>query len=406
MHQVERHRAPREHYVPRALIGADHGRYGSARAYGKKPGADRGRITLPEAWSAICPNRITERRLAAGMTFATDLHRAIGCISYQRLIRMETGRVIIRKSEYELVADALGIHEDMLKLPLLTHAETIMWNRNWGPGKQIEEGGDEDSVVLAAYVRHLVRNTGMSRTSISTSMGFSQHCLIHIWHAEKPIDRWPDSTMMVVMRLAGLDNWDDVITTSRALRADGRLDDLIDEVVQPRVRYAPEDPDRKAPWTYDTDPYRTRERRRQVQTPLSAPPIRETVGQMKRRMADERAEERRRRREAAQRDANNEFSAVIERARTGDQVTQLVELFPDSPIDLIRSTALDRSLAATVIARATLVRSSSKDLELQQAADLLGVSKERLRQIAKADDGTIRSFLPRTRASFQGMIDA
>jgi hypothetical protein len=398
-HQIER-KAPREHYVPRNLIKVEHGRYGEARAYGKSPEAARGSVTLPEAWSIVCPNRITERRREAGMEHVTQLQRAIGSISYQRLIKMETGRVIIRDSEYELVADALGVHEDDLKLPLLTHEETIQWTGRWGAGTQIEEGGDEDSVVLAAYVRHLVERTGISRTALCTQFSVSAHALVHIWHAEKPIDRWPDSTMMTVMRLADAATWDDVILTSRALRADGVLDRLIADVVKPRLRYAPEDPDRKAPWTYATDSFRTRKARRLVRTPLSATPPKENAQERKLRLQREARQARVDELETIRR----AYRMALEEAREGDQRRLLETQFPTATAKQLDEVLADPGMAGFVIGRVALIRAATTNPLQDIAGALLGISRVRIQQIRQADDGKLSSFLPRTAAGFKGWL--
>lgn len=402
MLQQEKREAPRPHYGQRSLIDAEYGKLGNARAYGKGPTAPRGSVTLPEAWSIVCPNRIAERRRAAGYEHVSEFHRALGSISYQRLVRMEIGRVIIRDSEYELVADLLGLHEDDLKLPLLTQPETLEWSRKWGARKQVEEGGDEDSVVLAAYVRRLVGHTGRSRTAICQEWGFPGNCLAGIWHAEKPIDRWPDTTMGAVIRLAKAANWDDVVTTSMALHADNALDDEIAEVVKPRVRYAPEDPDRKAPWTYEADPFRTRKGKRQVQTPVSAEPMRETAAQRGRR---EKAEKKQRRADHLT-EMRRSYAAVIDEARTGDQTAMIEALFPDAPRHQVEDLTSQPRLAAMIIARVALVRLPVDTAERQIAADLLGVSIERIRQIANQDDGRLATMLPRTRLGFKKGFDS
>lgn len=392
------HKAPRTDYGPRKLVRTEHGRFDKARGFGKAPHAPRGGLTLPEAWSIVCPNRITERRKAAGMEFVTDLHRAVEVISYQRLVRMEIGRVIIRDSEYELVADALGLTEDDLKLPILTHSETVEWARKWGAQTQIEEGGDEDSVILAAYVRKLVSVTGVARTALCEQFGAPANCLARIWYAEKPIDRWPDSTMTVVIKLSKARTWDDVVTRARALYRNGGLVDEIADVVRPRIRYAPEDPDRKAPWTYETDPLRTRKGKRQTQTPLSAAPMTETAYDRKRREARE-LKQARKDELAAMRAA---YVLVIDEARHGDQRHLIETQFPDAPARQVDDLLRDPALAAMVIARVALVRAARNTAQREHAADLLGLSEERIRQIAKMDDGRLSSFLPKTRLGFQG----
>jgi hypothetical protein len=402
MQQEPRNRKPRAEYGARALMPLPFGKLGEARAYGKAPGAARGSVTLPEAWSVVCPNRITERRADAGMEFVSDLHRAIGSISYQRLVKMEIGRVIIRDSEYELVADALGINEADLRMPLLTHEETIAWNRKWGSRTQIEEGGDEDSVLLAAYVRYLVERTGKARAAICDDLGAPGNCLSGIWYAEKPIDRWPDSTMTVVIRLAEAANWDDVITTSRTLHGDGLLDDHVTDVIKPRIRYAPEDPDRKAPWTYETDAFRTHKPKRQVRTPLSAEPLAERSAD---RMLRERTEARTAKR--GHREVRRaQFARMLDDALAADPLERLKTLFPDTPNEALTALAGEKAKAAYVISRATLVRETRNTADRAMVAELLDVTEERVRQIVKKDDGTLKGFLPKGKTVMRGGFDA
>lgn len=388
-------RAPRTEYGPRALLPDAYGSRPEARKYGKGRDLDRGEEALPREMAVLCPNRIRERRKAAGFDNAMAFARRLDSIPYQRLVRIETGRVIVRESEYELVADALKIDVEALKLPVLTRSETAEWNGKWGPDNRIEEGGDHDSVLLSAYVRQLVRATGRSRTPLAKELGAPGNTLCAIWHAEKPIDRYPDTTMAVVIRLAKAESWDTVILRSRQLYDEGRLSAEIAEIHEPRVRYAPEDPDRKAPWTYEADPFRTRQPRREAATPLSAPPRVETFRE---RIAREKDEERRRK----ERDAHEYRSAVrsacaeaIEAFRTCDVHDMLERFYPSETDEDRAALARHDDLARTVIARTALMRFADDVVKKEEASAALGITIERLRQISRNSTGRMSDLLPR-----------
>lgn len=369
---------PRDDYGPRKLLPDTYGRRIEYRAYDKKPDDPRGVEAIPAEWAVICPNRVAERSRAAGYPTTKHFARALGSISYQRLKRIEIGRVLVRESEYELIADHLELDVEALKLPLLTLEETTGWNRLWGPEKLIEEGGDHDSVVLSAYVRMLVEETGSRRNQIAREMGFNTNTLSFIWYAEKPIDRYPDSTMSIVIRLSGAENWDEVILASRKLYEEGQLKPYVLAIQQPRIRYAPEDPDRRAPWTYETDPLRVRERRRAVQTPLSAVPLPGT--KVEREKAARLAERQRVRDEA-----RAGMLAIIERVRHAD-LEMLHEVFPADPEGVRKLKALPLSTIRTMMARTLIARTAARDFQRIIAAELLGVSKERVRQMYHAYD--------------------
>lgn len=184
---------PRDEYGPRRLLPETYGRRAEYRAFDKKKDDPRGDEALPAEWAVVCPNRICERRKAAGYPTTMQLARAMATISYQRLKKMEHGRVIVRESEFELVAAHLGVPVEDLKLPLLTASETSEWNRIWGPSKLIEEGGDHDSVLLSAYVRKLVDDSGETPKQGRCGDGIQhQRTVLHLacGEADRPISRF------------------------------------------------------------------------------------------------------------------------------------------------------------------------------------------------------------------------
>lgn len=258
--------APRSDYSPRKLVPAN-SNSPKERFYGKgepKSANDNAKDeSLPKGWSILEPNRVKERRLAAGYATTDSLAMKIGTMSYQRLHKIESGVVVVRDSEYELIAQVLEMPVSMLKLPMLMHSETVRWMELWGKDQRLEEGGDHDAVLLAAYVRYHARKRNLNKAKICKMAKVSSNAMHFIWHAAKPIDRYPDSTMMATMMLTGNSSWDKVIRGSLSHYAAGLLTEEIKKVQKPRVRYAPEDPDKRAPWTYDINPLREHQPRRQ-----------------------------------------------------------------------------------------------------------------------------------------------
>lgn len=377
-------RRPRETYGPRSLLPAPFGSRPETRLYGKGMEIDRGVEALPAETAVLCPNRIRERRIQAGFDNTMAFARHIDAISYQRLMKIETGRVVVRESEYELVADALRIKVEDLKLPLLTRSETAQWNERLGVERRLEEGGDHDSVLLSAYVRKLVEATGSARTTILREWGYHSNTLCRVWHAEKPIDRYPDSTMAVVIRLAHAESWDAVILNSRQLYADHALADEIRAVQEPRVRYAPEDPDRRAPWSYSTDPFRARMSRAQTLTPLSAGMV-ERIRDRRQREKEEGVRQRQEYRSLMQRVCRD----VVDEARTGDVREMLERFYPEESRAALERVLADDAVARTIVARTALLRFVDDGVKLRAASSALGITIERFRQISSAYRGRI-----------------
>ena len=264
-------RRPREYYGPRKLVAANSNStkqqfYGKSAIASANDNANNDNAkdeSLPRGWSILEPNRVKERRLAAGYETADQLALKIATMSYARLHKIESGLVVVRDSEYELIAKVLGIPVHHLQLPMLMHSETVQWMEIWGKEDRLEEGGDHDAVILAAYVRYHAERRQLNKATICANAKVPTNAMHFIWHAAKPIDRYPDTTMMATMMLTENSSWDNVIKDSRGYYAAGMLIDQVKKVQAPRVRYAPEDPDKRAPWTYDVDPFREHQPRSQ-----------------------------------------------------------------------------------------------------------------------------------------------
>ena len=372
------HSAPRDYYGPRKLLQAEaYGHYENARLYGKTIDVERGDEALPNEWFVLCPNRISERREAAGFMNTGMFATALNSINYQRLRKLETGRVIVRDSEYELIAEKLGIHIDELKLPLLTQGETVEWNRLWGPDKRIEEGGDHDAVILAAFFRYTLDKLGMKRAHLR-DVTSNTGVLGRLWYAEKPIDRHADSGMLAMMSITFSENWDEVVRKSQAAYKEGFLTKFIKDIHKPRIRYAPEDPDRRAPWTYETNAFRAKKRRKQTQTPFTPELIELPPNQTKRKFLRQQQLKRR---------ARIMVQAII------DTITRIGihKLYAETLTGINREQylLLSEIEQKTVVARFWMLSRCRTIDERNAAIEKLGISKERFRQL-KADWHKVR----------------
>ena len=366
---------PREDYSPRRLIDVSSP---GERLYGKGvPRTANDNTTdesLPRGWSILEPNRIKERRLAAGYKTTEALSFKIRTMSYQRLHKIESGIVVVRDSEYDLIAAALDLPVHLLQLPMLMHSETVRWMELWGLDKRIEEGGDHDAVLLAAYVRYHAKLKGMKKAHICERAGVSPNAMHYIWHAAKPIDRYPDSTMKATMLLTRNTSWDNVITDSQAYYAAGFLQEQIKEVQQPRVRYAPEDPDKRAPWTYDVDPFRAHQPREAYINAYTREPSRATPTRLN-ILRDKRS--RIHRLIGIYRDAKLLHSIAT---KTQSPASMLCDYYPK---DQRFIWELDESAARIVLQRLLCVRYAQEndDVTATPFAHMLDITSKRFRQL-------------------------
>lgn len=369
-------KAPRSDYRPRELIT-------DRRAFAKwlNTAPTEKDESLPTGWNILWPNRIRQIRLSRGIETTSVLALKTGHIGYQRLCCLERGIKVGRDSELELLAAALDCRTSDLILPPLSRSETVQWMETWSTKHTI--GGDHHSVLLSAYYRLLIARTGVSRnkvTDLARINGFKASFtnLFALWHAEKPVDRYADQTMDFVMFLACASSWEAVIDQSRVAYRTGQTQRHIEDLQKPRVRYAPEDPDRRAPWTFVTDPFRPTISRRVHLTAFSTEP-----GEGKTdaciRLKREKKETRFAQTTAICRQAS-EFAA----ATTLPQ-ERMLRLFPhDRESALLLTKKLKPASLRKAILRARLVQLSERhDLDSKIVADTLEMTRERFNQLRK-----------------------
>lgn len=207
------------------------------------------KTVLPVAWDILQPNAIAETRMMRGYASLMALSRAIPSIPYARLYKLEKGTSIARDSELDIIARTLRTKPDKLVLAPMTASEAQAWAEVYSGRRQRVHGGDEQAVTLAAAIRATMKRKHIAPSSIVEDYRLPYVTYHKMINAERPIDRWSPRAMTAIIRLMGARDWDGVILASRRMKASGQLDALIREIVKPRVRFHPDDPDPRSPWT-------------------------------------------------------------------------------------------------------------------------------------------------------------
>lgn len=373
---------PRAVYRPRSIAVPD-----VIQPIAGSHGETGGNEALPEGWEIVWPNRIRERRECLRIDTAARLAEVAGHISYQRLCKLERGITIARMSELELLATPLQCAPEDLPLPALSLSETVRWKSEWGSARV--EGGDHNAVVLAAYVRKLVEDTGLNRDSIARQ-AYEQGAIMTrnpfkgIWHAEKPVDRWPDNTMRLIMYLAASGTWQQVLDRAGKAYAAGALAKQVADVRRPRVRYAPEDPDRRAPWTYAIDPFRHRQPRHIHISGFS-------TGLGMSETERQNLEKRRLKQDLIDKTTRLCRRVIDWTTSSSDPGTRLRRLIPaDKDGVSYLCNELDDAALTIAAARARVIHLSHKTrIHAPTAAALLGITNARFYQLRQADRTTV-----------------
>lgn len=219
-------------------------------------------VALPLSHYIIHPNRIRERRLQKGYETAASFLEIAAPLSVGRLRKIESGQCFVRESEYELIAKALGIRTSSLKLPVLSENELHEWKNRWGTSK--DGAGSNDSVVLAAYIRHLAHKLKMNKSEICEKYGYANRTVENIWFAKRSVDSYCGQVVEFALEFSGKKTWTDLLLAAQDALRKNLLNDEIKKMQQKRGRITPGDPDERAPWTYETNPNRKKVRGKKI----------------------------------------------------------------------------------------------------------------------------------------------
>jgi hypothetical protein len=360
----------------------------------EQPAVKADGIALPRGWSFICPNRIQEQRLAKGYESVASLYRKIKTISYARLVTLETGRVYVRDSEFELIAKHLNLKAEDLRLPPLSQEETLEWAENW-TFQMFPEGGDKESVLVAAYTLHCIQNMGLNISSFARRYDFPRIKVADVINTKRMVNDYDEESKAAIKLATGETSYTSVIRKANEAYKKGHINYEIERIRAPRLKFMPEDPDKRAPWTYETDPFRKKLHKRpgtgfHVTHGMVAPHNRGVTLQKRH---DHKAE--------YEKTCYDNYMKIKKEAFINSQIFQLRELFPHDHIETIRKIAEDKQLAATIIVRARLSRRARKPYEVNAAAKLLGIKPVKLRHIQTADQGMLTNFMPKGNYPFE-----
>jgi len=205
--------------------------------------------TLPVAWDVLYPNAIAEVRVMRGYQSLMALSRAIPQIPYARLYKLERGTSIARESEITIIAKALRTRPATLMLSSMDAEQAQAWADSSSVHQRRVQGGDRQSVILAAAIRYEARRRTYLGRHIIDILGIPWSTYHKMINAERPIDRWSDRAMLGIMKMMEVRSWDAVILRSQKLHESGVLSSHLQQVTTPRTRFHPDDPDARAPWT-------------------------------------------------------------------------------------------------------------------------------------------------------------
>lgn len=223
----------------------------------------RGNEDLPRGWSAVEPNRIGEMRRKMGYNTVKALHEDLNAtcpedkkISYARLTALDSGRKIVRDSEYELLGQFFDVHPSDLKLNDMTPEQITQWNNDWGTNRRGKEGGDHKSVLLAAYLRKVIAGRGETIAETNRKFSIRGNAITQAAKAAKPPHLYTETVRNSILLVTGYKDWTDLLNNCQHMYMMHQMDDYIRELRVPAVHYSPEDPDPRAAWTTITNPDR------------------------------------------------------------------------------------------------------------------------------------------------------
>jgi len=207
------------------------------------------RTILPVAWDVLNPNAIAEIRVLRGYESLKALSRALPEIPYARLYKLERGTSIARESELRIIAKVLRTRPASLMLSSMNAEQAQAWADSSTVHLRKVRGGDRQSVILAAAIRYEAHRRTYLYRHIIEDLRIPWSTYHKMIHAERPIDRWSDRAMFGIMKMMAVPSWDEVVSKSQKLHDAGVLTWHLQEVVKPRKRFHPDDPDARAPWT-------------------------------------------------------------------------------------------------------------------------------------------------------------
>lgn len=207
----------------------------------RKPVAAAPRKIEIDAWrNLVFPNEIRKFRKQRNIGSLLELAEQIPDLTYIRLSKIERGEVFARTAELRAIAAALHVAPADLLIDIDKPAFDI---GNWAEpivgSDHVDPESDRIAVLIAAAVRaRRAADDALTISVLEEEYGIAPVILSRIENAHKPFDRWNDDVRKALRRLLGAKDDSALIAEVAALHADGKLDDMLPLVANPRSRIA------------------------------------------------------------------------------------------------------------------------------------------------------------------------
>lgn len=154
----------------------------------------------------VFPNRLRDKRRAAGFLKLLRFAAVLPEIPYIRLSKIERGEVVARADELVRIAQALGIVPADLLVDIDDPAfDLAEWAQPFADGKAVDGDEERFALVLGAAVRaRRSLDPDLTIATVEQRFGLAQVNLSRVENAVKPWGRWNASVQSALLRLFGV----------------------------------------------------------------------------------------------------------------------------------------------------------------------------------------------------------
>jgi transcriptional regulator with XRE-family HTH domain len=188
----------------------------------------------------VFPNRLREKRRAAGFMKLLRFAAVLPEIPYIRLSKIERGEVVARTDELGRIATALGIAPSDLLIDIDDPGfDLAEWAQPFADGKPIDDDAERFALLLAAAVRaRRSLDADLTIADVEQRFGLAQVNLSRVENAAKPWPRWNAAVQSALLRLFGVADEAALRHNVLAAYQDGSLAPFLENVVDPAHRWS------------------------------------------------------------------------------------------------------------------------------------------------------------------------
>lgn len=213
---------------------------GSTHNKAKAGRRDLAEIRIDPFRNIVFPNRLREKRRAAGFLKLLRFAAVLPEIPYIRLSKIERGEVVARTDELVRIATALGIAPIDLLVDIDDPGFDIAeWAQPFADGKPLDSDEERFALLLAAAVRaRRALDADLTIADVEERFGLAQVNLSRVENAAKPWPRWNAAVRSALLRMFGVA--DDAALRQAVLTAyhDGSLAPFLEHIVDPEHRWS------------------------------------------------------------------------------------------------------------------------------------------------------------------------